>query len=347
MQFNQSCAASSFIQKSLVDGYPRLRSLLLSTLSKLRRNTEHRGGRSSAGTTSDHRLVGGGGSIGVGGRPEDADQLLAAAQPLLEVYLARSLSRLNEPVRVLWCCVSVGGTPAVVGADLLTCRGCQVHMLFPEASSPHAQHDSTDDLGPPPSRSDIQVFVKVATTELRACRDDVGLAVAVAQGVVAATKLLVTKAQAATARGPRSVAVEPDWTASPVQQHNHTIVARLQQVVEALQDVRRPDAARSRGGASVSAGLGTTPEVVAAVASALLPAVDVCRSAIWRLVVRSQQFRGQRRQLLVQTFSRLCALHVCRYHWCSRCVGNWRASSHTSTATPSKPAFRTVAHRRI
>lgn len=103
MQFNQSCAASSFIQKSLVDGYPRLRSLLLSTLSKLRRNTEHRGGRSSAGTTSDHRLVGGGGSIGVGGRPEDADELLAAAQPLLEVYLARSLSRLNEPVRVVLC----------------------------------------------------------------------------------------------------------------------------------------------------------------------------------------------------------------------------------------------------
>jgi len=243
-QIVEATAASSFVRKTLVDNYPRLRSLLLATLSKLRRNTGRRGGGgghvdgvgagagNGAGATSHTTVRFGSASLaGVAGREEDADRLLWVAQALLEVYLARSLSRLSDPVGMLFPDVPSGlGARSDVGVVGGTAgRG---RMNGGSASTPltSGAGGGSTDLPDLPSRSDIHVFLKMVSSELHACREDVGMSLAVGRGVVAATKVLIAKAQAAAVTGPRVQRVDDDWGPTPEQRHNASIVARLQQV---------------------------------------------------------------------------------------------------------------------
>lgn len=86
---------NSFLRNTLVDEYPRLRSLLLTTLARLQRSTEGRSGEVAlaAGSGGGAGETSAPGDAGVGGSVWEQDRLLGAASQLLQVFLARSLSR--------------------------------------------------------------------------------------------------------------------------------------------------------------------------------------------------------------------------------------------------------------
>lgn len=85
VQFEKVLKGSPYIRTALgVRNYPKLRRLMRVLLFKLKQSTS---GKSVPS---------------VGGSAQEAHQLLRALRPFLEVYLARSLHRLNEPVTMMF-----------------------------------------------------------------------------------------------------------------------------------------------------------------------------------------------------------------------------------------------------
>ena len=121
----------------------------------------------------------------------------------------------------------------------------------------------------------------VASSELQACRGDLGLTAAVSQGVATAVRLFVSKAANAAALDSGAVTIPNDWARTMEQQHNQQLVARLHQVEEALVQLYRVDASRR---STTSARRGDA-EIRAALSTTLAPVVNEVHALIWGILV--------------------------------------------------------------
>ena len=145
LQFDKALRSSPYIRTALgVRSYPKMRKLMRQLLFKLKQSTS---GKSIPP---------------VGGNPQEAHALLQALRPFLEVYLARSLHRLTEPV----------------------------NLMFPEGQA--STIGSSNYL---PSAADISTFCNVVKEELVAAEMDAELAMAVCKGASKALTLFSVKAE--------------------------------------------------------------------------------------------------------------------------------------------------------
>ena len=144
-QFDKAIRGSPYMRTALgVRSYPKMRKLMRQLLFKLKQSTS---GKSVPP---------------VGGSSQEAHALLQSLRPFLEVYLARSLHRLTEPV----------------------------NLMFPEGQANAI--GSTNYL---PSAADISTFCSVVREEVAAAEMDAELAMAICKGASKALTLFAVKAE--------------------------------------------------------------------------------------------------------------------------------------------------------
>lgn len=229
----------SFVKNTLVSGYPHLRRLLRAMLRRL------------------HSSTSGKGVSGVGGTQEQANMLLAGLSSLLSEYLAKSLSKLTEPVQQMFpqateaaafaAAAGAGELPSKVTLptqkDVATFAG----VIINELSATIASTSSAGLIGNNPDE-----FMQ-SGNELHP-DDDIELVQAVAKGCCKAINLFAFKAEQLIAMtesafrfqlsAPKKLLVfsTSNATSVPVamttrtttQQHNCTILAVVLQLYTEL-----------------------------------------------------------------------------------------------------------------
>mmetsp|Transcript_12030 Transcript_12030/g.25861 ORF Transcript_12030/g.25861 Transcript_12030/m.25861 type:complete len:556 (-) Transcript_12030:14-1681(-) len=146
-QVEKSARAYPFVRNVLgIHGYPKLRAMFRALPAKLAQRTA---GKSVAS---------------VGGSSEEVHSILRSLQPLLEVFLAQSLRRLNDPME----------------------------LMFPEVDRGSAVPTKLNAL---PTRNDILTCAKTISKEIASAKGDLDLGVALSRGAGNAISLFATKAE--------------------------------------------------------------------------------------------------------------------------------------------------------
>ena len=139
--FEDAAKMSPFIRNMLIQEYPRLR---MTFGAMLRRLTQSTSGKAVPV---------------IGNAPSESEALMHTMRPYLEVYLARSVSRLKEPIE----------------------------MMMPSLDNLGASGSGTVDAEKLlPTPNDLETLTKVIQNELQKARRDVPLAVALCSGVCTA-----------------------------------------------------------------------------------------------------------------------------------------------------------------
>eukprot|EP00940_MAST-03C_sp_MAST-3C-sp2_P000382 g382.t1 len=224
-QLKRSSEKSQFFRSVLVGEYPRARELLSALLKRLQNHT-------SKGSAADRKSAMRASSSSdpfkniptpiMCTTDADKDTLLGSLANFLEIYLARSIARLNEPLTFMW--------------------PVPEHSTAAHRRQRHP-YRSDDEIMPLPTASDVTTFSRVIERELQAARRDLGLLMAIARGAVTS----VVRQFAARAESAVAPAYSDPWILqskgsatssvrlSAGQQRNATIVSRLQQLRSVLE----------------------------------------------------------------------------------------------------------------
>eukprot|EP00939_MAST-03C_sp_MAST-3C-sp1_P003134 g3134.t1 len=237
-QLKRGADRSQFLRNILIDEYPRARGQLSLLIKRLNTQTSKGSAADRAGVRSS-------------GLPTpilcstmtDKDTLLGSLAGFLEMYLARSVARLSEPLNFMWPVSSPSSSSR------------RTNRPFDEESSQIL-----------PTANDVSTYATIIDRELQAARRDLGLLMAIARGaVMSSVRQFSARAESATAPaysdpwvlGKTDPSYRSDGSGgggggghktvkfSMGQRRNATIFSRLQQLRASLQ--RQIDASTDRG----------------------------------------------------------------------------------------------------
>ena len=254
-----------FARGTLGEGYPRLHYLLLDALARAGRSVALRATDEAADRAGAFGSIGGGGDGGESVAPVSGTRLfalscstralVAAASPLLHLYLERSAARLSEPVTAMF--------PTSGGRAVARRPQQRAALRAPPPSSaaaarargftpPDEWERLADEPQPEaPSLASTAALVKALGAELAACRPsaasaaarggssgagDAALFAAVAKGVASAAKLVAARIEnmAAPPTGAAATAVGEHFVPTPAQALNLALALRADEIRRAL-----------------------------------------------------------------------------------------------------------------
>lgn len=259
--------SAAFVRNTLTESYPRLHYVLLDILVRVSKSVALRASSEDASAAHRGHILTAASRTGSSAaahvpvlpgtelfaRACGVDALAAAPGSLLRMYLTRSFGRLTEATSAMF-----------TGADSMSTRGAtsgaigsapvDAHGFTPSAAMERYMDETFPEA---PSQQATSAFIKIAQSEVLACRApsaaapaslsastaaggsglraaDTSLLAAACKNVATACKLVAAKVEARAATSAGAVAVARHFTPTPAQSINFSLVTRCDDIRRAL-----------------------------------------------------------------------------------------------------------------